>query len=133
MLAGDLDALLLHRDADQAFVLVHGPVGSVGEQADPLGLRAVRRPHFAAVDDVIPAVTACAGLDRSDVRAGTDLGYAQTRDVIAGNRRRQEFPPDLVGTEARERRGCHVGLNPDRHRHAAAMDVAELFGHHHGE
>ena len=45
-------------------------------------------------------------------------------------RRRQEFAAHLVGTEPRQRRRRHVGLHPDRHRHAAAADGAEFFGHH---
>src|SRR5262249_59374652 len=76
-LARDLDALGLHRDADQALVLVHGPLGRVGEQADPVGLRAVRGPHLAAVDDVVRTVLAGRRLDRGDVGAGADLGYAE--------------------------------------------------------
>ena len=38
--------------------------------------------------------------------------------------------PDFVRPEPRQRRRRHIGLHPDRHRHAAAGDGAEFLGHH---
>jgi hypothetical protein len=32
---------------------------------------------------------------------------------------------ELVAAKARQRRGAHVGLHTDGHRHAAAIDVAQ--------
>ena len=63
---------------------MHGAVAGVGEQADPIGLRAVGRPHLAAVDDVVGAVVARVRLDRGDVGAGADFGDAEAGDVVAG-------------------------------------------------
>ncbi|MET4776863.1 hypothetical protein ABIA28_009077 [Bradyrhizobium elkanii] len=53
--------------------------------------------------------------------------HATWSPAIAGH---QEFAPHLVGAEPRQRRRRHVGLHPDRHRHAAAGDRPELLGHH---
>jgi hypothetical protein len=47
-----------------------------------------------------------------------------------GNRGREKLAANFIRTKARQRRRRHVGLYPDRHRHAAASDGAELFGHH---
>jgi hypothetical protein len=55
-LARDLHALGLHRQADQRLVAVRRSVAGVGEQAHPVGLRAVGGPHLAAIDDVVAAV-----------------------------------------------------------------------------
>ena len=52
---------------------------------------------------------------------------ATASPAIAG---RQKFAAHLVGAEPRQRRRRHIGLHPDRHRHAAAMDRAEFFRHH---
>ena len=81
--AGDFDALGLYRHADQRFVAMFGAVAGVGEQADPVGLNAVGDPHLAAVDDVVVAIGAGAGLDRGDIRTGTRLGHADARHRIA--------------------------------------------------
>ena len=105
-------------------------VAGVGEQADPVGLRAVGDPHLAAVDDVVVAVGARVGLDRGDVGAGAGLGDADAGDRIAGDRGREKFAAQLVAAEPRQRRRRHVGLHADRHRHAAAVDGAELLRHH---
>ena len=105
--------------------LCAGPSRGVGEQAHPVGLGAVGDPHLAAVDDVVVAVLARRGLDRGDVGAGADLGHADAGDVVAGDRGREELLAQLLGAEAGQRRRRHVGLHADRHRHAAAADVAE--------
>jgi hypothetical protein len=42
----------------------------------------------------------------------------------------EEFAAHLVGAEPRQRWSGHIGLHPDRHRHPAAPDRAELFRHH---
>jgi hypothetical protein len=128
--ARDLDALGLHRHADQRLVAVLRPVAGVGEQADPVGLDAVGDPHLAAVDDVIVAIGARMGFDRRHVRSGARLGDTDARHRIARYRRGQEFAANFVGSEPRQRRRRHVGLHADRHRHAAAADRAKLLGHH---
>ena len=38
--------------------------------------------------------------------------------------------PHFIRPEPRQRRRRHIGLHPNRHRHAAACDGAEFFGHH---
>ena len=129
-LARDLHALALHRHADQRLVAMHLAVAGVGEQADPVGLHAVGDPHLAAIDDVIVAVGARIGLDRGDIGAGARLGDADAGHRIARDRGRQKFAAHLVRAKPRQRRRRHIGLHPDRHRHAAACDGAEFFGHH---
>jgi hypothetical protein len=42
----------------------------------------------------------------------------------------EEFAAHLVGAEPRQRWSGHIGLHPDRHRHPAAPDRAELLRHH---
>ena len=64
----------------------------------------------------------------SEPAPGSDTPMQAT--CIAGDRGRQKFAAHLVGAEPRQRRRRHVGLHPDRHRHAAAGDGAELFRHH---
>ena len=104
-------------------------VRSIGEEANPIGLGAVGGPHLAAVDDVVVAVTPRRRLDRSHVGPRADLRYAEAGDEIAQDRRLEEFRAHLIGPEPRQRGRRHVGLHADRHRHAAAGDVAELLGH----
>ena len=129
-LACDLDALGLHRHADQRLVAVLRRIAGIGKQADPVGLYAVGDPHLAAIDDIIVAVGARVGLDRRDVRSGARLGDADARHRIARYGGGQEFAAHLVRSKPRQRRRRHVGLHADRHRHAAAADRAELLGHH---
>jgi hypothetical protein len=129
-LARHLHALALHGNADQRLVAMDLIVAGIGEQADPVGLDAVGDPHLAAIDDVIVAVGTRLGLDRGDVRSRARLGDANASDRIARNRRLQKLAAYLIGAETRQRGRRHVGLHPDRHRHAAAFDRAELLGHH---
>jgi hypothetical protein len=131
-LARDLDAFGFHRHANQRFVLVNPPVGGVGEKAHPVGLRAIRGPHLAAVDDVIAAILAGRGFDGGDVRPGADFGDPQTGDVVSGDRGREKFAAHAVRAEPGERGRRHIGMHANRHRHAAAFDGAKLLGHHHG-
>jgi hypothetical protein len=105
-------------------------IAGIGEQTDPVGLHAVGDPHLAAVDNVIVAIRARAGLDRGDVGAGARFRYADAGHRIAGDGGRQKFAAHLVRAEPRQRGRCHIGLHPDRHRHAAASDGAEFFRHH---
>ena len=105
-------------------------VAGIGEQADPVGLHAVGDPHLAAIDDVVVAVGARIGLDRGDVGARARLRDPDAGDRVARNRGCKKLAPHLVRAEPRQRRRRHVGLHPDRHRHAAACDGAEFFGHH---
>src|SRR6185437_715132 len=90
-LARDLDALLLHRHADQRLVAVDRALAGIGEEAHPIGLRAVGGPHLAAVDDVVAAVLPGPRPDAGDVRAGAGLGDAEAGDIVAGDARAQEF------------------------------------------
>ena len=45
---------------------------------------------------------------------------------------REKFAAHCVGTEACKCGRRHVRVDTNRHRHAAAFDGAELFGHYHG-
>ena len=121
----------VHRHHDQALVLVRRAFGGVGEQAHPVGLQAVGDPHLGAVDDVVAAVLPRRRLDAGDVGAGARLGDADAADRVAGDRRHQELAAQRLAAEAGERGRAHVGLHADRHRHAAAGDVAERLGHRH--
>ena len=112
--------------------LCTGTLAGVGQQAHPVGLRAVGGPHLAAVDHPVAADPPGRGLERGDVGARADFGDAEAGDVVAGDRGRQELAAQLVAAVAGERRRRHVGLHADRHRHRAAIDVAQLLGHHHG-
>jgi hypothetical protein len=107
-------------------------VAGVGEQAHPVGLRAVGGPHLAAVDHPVAAVAARRGLDRGDVRAGAHLGDAEAGDVLAADRGRKELAAQLVRAVAGEGRGRHRDLHADAHRHRAAVHAAELLGADHG-
>jgi hypothetical protein len=128
----DLHALGLHRDHDQRLVLVDRALASVGQKAHPVGLGAVGRPHLAAVDQPVAADAPGRGLERGDVGPGADFGDAEAGHVVAGDRRGEELLAQVVAAVAGEG-GCrHVGLHADRHRHRAAIDVAQLLGHHHG-
>ena len=69
-------------------------------------------------------------LDRGDVGAGAGLGDADAGHRVARNRGREKLAAHLIRTEPRQRGRRHIGLHPDRHRHAAACDGAEFFGHH---
>jgi len=130
-LLGDADAGRFHGNADQRLVLVRCALRGIREQADPVGLGAAGGPHLAAVDDVIAAIPIHffrRGPDRSYIGTRARLGNAQTGHIISGDGRRQKLPPQFVGAEARQRRGGHVGLHANGHRHAAAIDVAERLG-----
>ena len=126
----DLHALALHRHADQRLVAMLGAVAGIGEQADPVGLDAIGDPHLAAIDDVVVAVGARVGLDRGDIGAGARFRHADAGHRIARDRGRQKLAAHFIRAEPRQRRRRHIGLHPDRHRHPAAMDRAELFRHH---
>ena len=69
-------------------------------------------------------------LDRGDVGAGARLGDADAGHRVARNRGREKLAAHFIRAEPRQRGRRHIGLHPDRHRHAAAGDGAELFGHH---
>ncbi len=118
----------LHRDHDQRLVDVRLVVGGIGEQAHEVGRRRVGDPHLAAVDHIVVAVLARGGLQAGDVGAGADLGDADAADHLAGDGRAEELLAQLVGTEAGQGRGAHVGLHADGHRDAAAGDAAEFLG-----
>ena len=98
--ARDGHALRLHRQTDQRLVAVDGAVAGVGEQAHPIGLRAVGRPHLAAVDDVVAAVFARGRFDRRDVGAGADFRDAEAGDVFTADRGTKEFLAHVIGAEA---------------------------------
>ena len=106
------------------------PIAGVGEQADPVRLDAVGDPHLAAIDNVIVAIGTGIGFNRRDVGASTRLRHADAGHRIARNRGAKELAAHFIGAKSRQRRRRHIGLHPDRHRHAAASDGAELFGHH---
>ena len=108
---------------------MHRAVRRVREQADPIGLRAVGRPHLAAIDDVVVAVLARGRLDGGDVRSRTDFRHTEAGDIIAGDRGREKFAAHVVIPEARERRRRHIRLDADRHGNTAAVDGAKLLRH----
>ena len=122
----------LHRHHDQRLVLVGLAVAGVGQHAHPVGLRAVGRPHLAAVDHPVAADPAGIGLDRGDVGAGAGLRHAEAGDIVAADRRREELLAQLVAAVAGERRRRHRDLHAGRHRDRAAIHQAERFRADHG-
>jgi hypothetical protein len=125
------DSLAVHRHHDQRLVLVRRAFRGVGQQAAPVGLHAVGDPHFAAIDHIVAAVLARRGLQRGDVGAAARFADADAADHVAGDGGGEKLAFQFIRAEAGQRRGAHVGVHADGHRHAAAGTVAEGFGHHH--
>src|SRR6185312_7228501 len=130
-LARDLDAFGLHRHADQRLVAVDRALAGIGEEAHPIGLRAVGGPHLAAVDDVVAAVLPGPRPDAGDVGAGARLGDAEAGDIVAGDARPQELLAQLVRAVARQGRRRHVGMDADRHGDGRAAAGAERLAERH--
>ena len=83
---GDVgDARQIHRHAQHRLVAVGCGAGAlvvrVDQQAAPVSLSAVGRPHFAAIDDVVVAVDFGGGEDAGDVTAGTHFAHAKAAQV----------------------------------------------------
>jgi hypothetical protein len=121
----DVFSALLERHANQRLVAVHRSLGRISQHAHPVRLGAIGNPHFRSVDDVVIAVTNGFSPDRGDIRPRLVLGNSDTSDAVAADRRGEEFASQSIGTEPRKRRRRHVGLHPDRHADAEAIDIAE--------
>jgi hypothetical protein len=100
-------------------------------QAAPVGFHAVGDPHLGAIDDVVATVDLGGRLERRDVGAAAGLADAEAGHDVAGDRGGQVLLAQNVAAEAREGGRGHVGLHTDGHRHAAAIALAQRFGHHH--
>src|SRR5690606_22200193 len=81
----------LHGHHDQGLVAVRRAVRGIGQHTAEIRLRAVGRPHLAAIDDVVVAIPSRRRLDGCDVRAAAHFGYTQAPDVLAADRRGQEL------------------------------------------
>ncbi len=127
-LATHAEARRARGDDDHAHPLVAALVGRARKHADPVGLRAGGDPQLATVDDPVVAVAACPRRDPGDVGPGSGLAHADGADEVAGQRRSEELPLELVAPEARQRGRGHAGLDRDGHRHAAHVGPAELLG-----
>jgi hypothetical protein len=111
---------------------VNGPVARVHQHAHPVGLQAVGDPHLLTGDHIVVTVLAGHTLDARHVAARRGLAHADAAHHVASNGRHQKLPAQLVAAKARQRRGAHVGLHTDGHRHATTFDVAQRLGHRHG-
>ena len=127
-LARHLNPFALHRHADQGLVAVMRTLRGIGQQADPVGLRAVGGPHLAAIDDVIVAILAGNGPDRCHIRSGTNFGDAKAGHILATDRGLKKLALDLVRAVLGKCRRGHIGLHADRHRDSAAADVRQRLG-----
>ena len=125
------DAGRIHWHHDQRFVLVRCALRGVHQQAAPVGLHAVGNPHLAAIDDEIIAVASRVGFDRRHVRATTDFADADAADHIPGDCRGEKIALEFIRAKAGQRWRAHVGLHTYGHRYAAAIAIAERFGHYH--
>src|SRR6266545_3929767 len=112
--------------------LIVVPMATKGEQAHPVGLRAVGGPHLAAVDHPVAADAAGRGLDRGDIGACAGLRDAQAGDVIAADRGRQELPAQLVAAVAGQCRRRHGDLHAGCHGDRAPVHQAQRFRADHG-
>ena len=88
----------------------------------------VRDVGLRAVDDPVVAVADGARLDARDVGAGVGLGDAETRDLLAADRRLEVVLLLVVRAELEDRRGRHVGVDGDPHRQPAAVAAGHLLG-----
>jgi hypothetical protein len=109
-----------------------GPVVGAGQQAHPVGLGAVGRPHLAAVDYPVAADPAGGRLDRGDVGTRSGLRDAKTGHVVAGDRGDEEFLPQLVAAVAGEGGRRHRDLHAGGHRDRAAVYPTQRVGADHG-
>jgi len=115
---GDLKALRLGRDEEEA-AAVRARVGvRLGEQRDEVGARAVGDERLLAVDHVVAAALLRDGLDAGDVAPGGRLGDAERRDLVAGQRRLQKLVDLLLRAEVADDGGRHVALHEQPHAHA---------------
>jgi len=133
-LFADFDALaqlafVAHGHHDQALVLVLGTIAGVDQHAHPVGLQAVGDPHLLASDHIVIAILARMAFDGCHVAARAGLAHAYAADRIAGNGRCQKLALELLTAKTRQRRRAHIGLHTNRHRDAAAVDMAQGFGH----
>ena len=132
-LAGHAHAGRGRRDDDLADATRAALVGGAGEQAEPVGLDAVGDVELRPVDHPLVAVADRAGLQAGDVGAGVGLGHRDRADHLAPDRRDEVALLQLLGAEAVQRRGRHVGLHGDRHAHAGGVAAPDLLGEHHRE
>ena len=107
--------------------LVPGIVGGAGQQAEPVGLGAVRDVELGAVDDPLVAVAHGPGADAGDVAAGVGLGDRDGGHDLAPDGRREIPLLQLVRAVAGQRRRRHRHLDGHGHRDAAAADPAHLL------
>ncbi len=127
-----VDSGRIHRHHDQRLVLMNPPVAGIGQQATPIGLKPVGDPHLGPVDHEIIAIPPRCGADTRHVRPGTGFADTQTPDHLARDRGRKKLAFQLFRPKPGQSRSAHIGLNTDRHRHAAASRGPEGFGHDHG-
>jgi len=110
-------------------IVTEAALARKGQQADPAHRNEGRARHAvrggAYVNTWIPGQARDAG----HVAAGGRLTHPDAGHHVTGDRRGQEFAPQFVAAVARQGRRGHVGLHPDGHRHAAAVDVAQGLGH----
>ena len=122
-----LDAGTVHGHDDQGFVAVHGTVGGITQQANPIGLGPVGDEHLGTVDDVVIAIPARRRLQRGNVGTRAGLCHADAGNHVASNGGGEELPPQLVRSELGQGRGRHGGLYADGHGDRAMIGGADLL------
>ena len=88
------------RHDDLAHAAVAALVGRAGQQAQPVGLRAVGDVELGAVDDPLVAVAHGAGADAGHVAAGVGLGHRDGGHHLAADGRRQVPLLQLVASRS---------------------------------
>ena len=99
----------------------------LAEQRDEVGAGAVGDVRLAAVDDVVAADLLRRRAQARDVGAGARLAHTERRDLVAGERGREELGLLFRGAEVVDARRRHVALHEQAHAHAGRADAHELF------
>ena len=100
-----------------------------GDQHARIRASTVGDEHLAAVDHVTVAVAARRRLDVRHVRARSWLRYPEAEDLLALDRRNQVPAHLLFGTELKDRRRGHLGLDGNAHADAPGAGASHLLRH----
>ena len=102
-------------------------IAGAGQHTEEVGLGRISDPHLAAVNHIVIAVFFGRSFYRGHIGARSRLGHGNTGDHIAGHRRRQKLPPQIVTAKAGQGRGRHIRLHAHRHGNTAAGGRAHFL------